>query len=81
MIAIRHEKEEFLDLALSLLSPDDRRILELRELKQMSFPEIGEELDISPDTARMRHKRARPRLIETIERLRRGDIDESIGSE
>jgi RNA polymerase sigma-70 factor (ECF subfamily) len=78
-IAIRNEQRELLAMALSLLPEEDRRIVELRDLQEMSFPEIGEALGITEDAARMRHKRALPRLERTMERLLRGEIDESIG--
>jgi RNA polymerase sigma factor (sigma-70 family) len=78
-IAIRNEQKELLEMALSLLDSEDRRVIELRDLKELPFAEIGAELGIAEDAARMRHKRALPKLERTMERLLRGEIDESIG--
>ncbi len=77
-IAMRDEQKELVLCALSCLE-DDREILELRELEGKSFKEIGAVLGIAEDAARMRYNRALPKLRKTLERLRQGEIDESIG--
>jgi RNA polymerase sigma factor (sigma-70 family) len=44
--------------ALRELSKKDREILALRSVEQLAFEDIGHRLDIKPDTARQRHRRA-----------------------
>jgi len=54
---------------LSGLSPDQRRLIELRTTQELSFEEIGTELSITPATARQRFSR----LIKTLRtRLSKG---------
>lgn len=78
-VAMKVEGKERLELALALLEPEDVEVLHLREVEGLSLREIGERLGISEDAARMRHKRALPKLRRVFERLSRGEIDESIG--
>jgi RNA polymerase sigma-70 factor (ECF subfamily) len=63
-----HKEElEKLYLALQSLPERDRRVIHLREIEGLSFPEIGETLSITPDSARKRHTRALQRLTEAFE--------------
>lgn len=48
--------------AMERLDDADRTILVLRHVKGLSHPEIGDQLQISPDAARKRHGRALIRL-------------------
>ena len=70
--AFRHERESYVRLALEFLDPEDRKVILLRQWEERSFPEIGEELGISPDSARMRFTRALPRLGQKLVELRHG---------
>jgi RNA polymerase sigma-70 factor (ECF subfamily) len=59
-------------LALELLEPEDRKVILLRQWNEMSFPEIGAELGITADSARMRFTRGLPRLGMKLVELRSG---------
>jgi len=78
-VVMKLEQGERLALALAMLEPEDREVLHLREIEGLSLREIGERLGLTEDAARMRHKRALPKLRHTLERLSRGEIDDSIG--
>jgi RNA polymerase sigma-70 factor (ECF subfamily) len=60
------EDEEEISLAmlvlLERLTPDERAVFVLREAFDMSFAEIGEIIDASPDACRQRLSRARRRI-------------------
>lgn len=58
------EDHRRLRAALERLRPSERRVLELRYFRQLSFAEIGVELNLSPDAARMQCNRAEARLRE-----------------
>ena len=70
--AQKNERDSFVRLALEFLDPEDRKVILLRQWEEKSFPEIGEELGISADSARMRFTRALPRLGSRIVELRAG---------
>lgn len=70
--AARNEEAALLRLALDLLDPDDRTVLELRQYEELSFAAIGERLGLLENAARMRFQRALGRLGEELERLRSG---------
>ena len=71
----KKESEAWIQLGIELLSPEDREVLILRAYGNMTFQEIGKEIGIPENTARMRYQRALPRLAEKVGRLRRGDLD------
>ena len=54
----------------------DREVILLREWENHSFAEIGGQLGITEDAARMRFHRALARLAEKIQLLRGGRIEE-----
>ena len=63
------------DLAKRLLeraSPDDRVILTLKELEDLSVDEIANLLKLKPSTVKVRLHRARKRLLADFERLGQG---------
>lgn len=62
--AVRQEMRERVRQALDEISADDREVLLLRYLEQMSSKEIGAILDVSEAAVNMRHMRA-------LERIRR----------
>jgi RNA polymerase sigma-70 factor, ECF subfamily len=59
-----------LEEALSELPPRQRAAWMLREIEEMTFPEIGDILGLSPDTARGHHFRATRTLRERLKRWR-----------
>ena len=69
------EIEERIRLVLELMPPQDRQILILREWDDLSFPEIGERLELSADAARMRYERALPRMRRGLRELRSGAVE------
>ncbi|MHC5066609.1 MAG: RNA polymerase sigma factor [Planctomycetota bacterium] len=75
-IAVRHEEEAALRIGLELLSPDDRRIVLLRDWDDVPYEDIGREFEISEDAARMRHKRALKKLLREIDALGAGESAE-----
>jgi RNA polymerase sigma factor (sigma-70 family) len=76
--AASEEYRAWVQLALTMLSPEDRRVLELRRLDEQAFAEVGAELGISADAARMRFNAAMPRLAQAIQGLRTGDWADTI---
>lgn len=74
--AQRAELRDWVRLALELLEPEDREIVRLRDYDQLPFGEIAAQLGLTEDAARMRHKRAMPKLARTLERLSSGRIGE-----
>lgn len=78
--ALGNERDAMLRLALELLDPEDRKVILLRQWNEKSFPEIGAELGISPDSARMRFTRALPRLAAKLAELRTPSQDSATPS-
>lgn len=58
------------ETALTELPPRQRAAWTLRELEQLTFPEIGTILDISADGARGHHHRARTTLQQRLQQWR-----------
>lgn len=67
-----NEQQQWLRLAVELLSAEDREVIRLRDWEGVSFVELGERLGIAEDAARKRYTRALPRLAEKLDLLRRG---------
>ncbi len=70
-LAAQNEQEEQLYRALQALSPDERRVVELRNWQRLAFSEIGRRMDRSADAARKLWSRAIVRLQNLLER---GDV-------
>jgi len=70
----REEQKEWIRLAIDLLDPVDRDVLWLRAFEVLSFEEIGGRLGLSANAARLRHRRALPRLARKISELTQGRI-------
>lgn len=69
-------------MALEFLPDEgDRRLVLLAAVEEWSWPEIGSELGLSPDAARMRFQRLMPKLANHIRVLREGRVDELLASE
>ena len=56
--AIQAEKEQSLKLAVQRLTTDQQQVMELRHFEQLSFVEIGKQMDRSEDAARKLWARA-----------------------
>jgi len=70
LVVDRQEKHEWIRLALEFLDPLDREVLRLREWEGMTFEAIGERLDMTENGARMRYRRALPKLARQVKQLR-----------
>lgn len=68
------DERRWLRLGLELLSPEDRRVVILRQWDELSFEDIGRELDVPANTARMRFSRAIGRLARKVAALRDGEF-------
>ncbi len=66
--AARLEEAEMLNRALEQLPRDYRQAVQLRHMQQLTFKEIGQRMNRSPDAARMLWGRAFERLALVIEK-------------
>ena len=73
-MARAHEREALIRLGMDLLDPEDSEIIVLHQWEGMTFADIGKQLQITPDAARMRHARAVSRLAEKVSLLRKGNL-------
>lgn len=74
--AVRDEEQSWLALAMDLLSPEDQRVLHLRQWRGQGFAEVGAALGIDADVARKRFNRALARLAPLVRRLKQGELRE-----
>lgn len=70
---LRRQHWEHIEQALEMLSEDDREVIIQRDLEGLSFSKIGETMDCTEDTARMRRQRAWKKLL-IILRSRVADV-------
>ncbi|GJM45581.1 MAG: hypothetical protein DHS20C21_24230 [Gemmatimonadota bacterium] len=75
--AQRSEEREFAELAMEMLPPDERHIIDLR-LEGVALARIGDEFGISLEGARKRHGRALAKWRCVVMHLMRRDIDGAI---
>lgn len=75
--AMRSEAREWVRLGLELMSAEDRKVLIAREYQDRSFLDIGKDLGLDANAARMRWVRAVARLADVLQRLRRGELPEA----
>lgn len=76
--AQKNEREACVRLGLELLGAQDREAILLREWKGCSLAEMGTQLGIAEDAARMRYNRAVQRLARKVRQLRSGSLAESL---
>ncbi len=74
--ADRNQAKDWIRLAIELLPAEERAIVQMREWRGCSFAEIGTELGIAEDAARMRFRRVLPKLARHVEQLREGQLDD-----
>jgi RNA polymerase sigma factor (sigma-70 family) len=72
--ASANEMQAWIQLALELLRPADRQIVLWRQWEERSFREIGAELGVPENTARMRFDAALQRLGARLRELMRGNV-------
>jgi RNA polymerase sigma-70 factor (ECF subfamily) len=77
-VADRKEREAWIHLAMELLDPDDREIVELRQWEEIPFAEIAAHFEITEEAAQMRYIRAFRRLAKTVRALRNRDVDSAL---
>jgi RNA polymerase sigma-70 factor, ECF subfamily len=65
--AIRYEQEAAVDVALTMLSPKDREVIELRHFEELSNSQVAEVLSLSTTAACNRYVRALKRLKDLLE--------------
>jgi RNA polymerase sigma-70 factor (ECF subfamily) len=76
--AATSEEQDHVRLALEFLQPEHRELMILRYHQSWDWPEIGAEMGLSPDAARMQHNRCRKRLERIVRQLRRGELSEAL---
>jgi RNA polymerase sigma-70 factor (ECF subfamily) len=81
LAAERSETRDWVRLALELLDPEDRNIVQWREQDELSFAEIANRLGVAEDAARMRFNRALPKLARKLKALRAGNLESVLGSD
>lgn len=74
--ADRNERRAWIQLGLELLDSRERELVLWRQWHGRSFADIGAELGVSEDAARMRFERALQRLAQAVARLRSGQVRE-----
>ena len=62
----RRDASQRIAFILSLMSPEDRQVLDLRFQQELSLEQIGTQLGIEPDAARMRLVRAKRRMAKKL---------------
>ncbi len=67
--AARNERREQVRRAIETLDPSDREILSMRHFQGLSYEQIGQKLEIPPNTAAMRYHRATNRMKELCKDL------------
>ena len=77
--ADRNERRAWVQLALELLPEQDREVVLLRQWEGLPFAEVGQQLGIAEDAARMRFERALARLARTVQQLRAGQLQSALG--
>lgn len=73
--AERSETREWVRLALEFLDPADRDSIVWRDYDELPFAEIGQRLGVAEDAARMRYRRALPKLARALAELRGGRVE------
>ncbi|MCA8956910.1 MAG: sigma-70 family RNA polymerase sigma factor [Planctomycetes bacterium] len=82
-VADRNERQEWVRLGLELLQPADREVIWLYEMQGLTFKQVAEVIGTTEEGARIRFRRALPRLLQKVTRLQRGEVsaalDDSVG--
>ncbi|MFH1999770.1 MAG: RNA polymerase sigma factor [Planctomycetota bacterium] len=80
-IVQQHEDEAWARLGLELLDADERKVIILHYWRDLSFHKIAEKLGISKSGAYQRYLHAMCNLVEKIQALQSGRIDEALGQD
>ena len=74
----KDEEEEWVRLALQFLPEEDRYLLLASEVENLDWSTIARELELaSPDAARVRGARLKPKLANLLRQLKSGRMPES----
>jgi RNA polymerase sigma-70 factor (ECF subfamily) len=76
--ATRSESAAWVNLALALLEPEDRRVIRWRQHEDLAFGEIATRLEIEEPAARKRFQRAIQRLGDRLVELRSGRLGDAL---
>ncbi len=74
--ASESEDRAFVALALQLIEPDDRRLIQLHDFDGMSFVDIGKNVSMTEEGVRSRYRRALARLRRQVDDLRHGTLND-----
>lgn len=81
-VATASEEWNWLRLALQFVEPEDRHLLVAREVDGVSWESIAKEFGLpSPEAARVRVARLKPRLANIVKKLRAGRIPDPTRSD
>jgi RNA polymerase sigma factor (sigma-70 family) len=80
-VAQQHEDEAWMRLGLELLVPEDRKVILLHYWQDLSFQKIADDLGISKSGAYQKYLLAMCNLVEKIQALQSGRIDEALGQD
>lgn len=78
-IVSNHEEAAWIRLGLELLEPTLRQVIVLRRWEDLSFAEIADRMGTSKSTARRKYLQSVNRLIELVDALKTGRIDDALG--
>lgn len=73
--AERNETRDWVRLALEFLDVEDKNAIVWRDYEDLAFAEVAQRLGVAEDAARMRYRRALPKLAKALSSLREGKID------
>ena len=79
-VAGQREDHSWVRLAVELLEPEDRLVVMRHEWYGETFAAIGARLGVGENAARMRFQRALPKLLQKVQQLRSGRLEEACGS-
>ena len=74
----RRDSHKYLNQAIQLLTPDDATVITLFYQGEQSLEEIGEMLNMEPNTIKVKLHRARHRLKEKLQYLLQDEVKELI---
>lgn len=79
--AASNDTRDWVRLALELLEPEDRNVIQWREYDGLPFAAIAERLAITEAHARVRFQRALPKLGKLLAKLRNGRLAEALAEQ
>ena len=77
--AATNEMRTLVRLALELLPGEARTLIVLREYQGLTFAQIATRLGMTEKTAQRRFARALHELVEGMDRLRHGRVEDALG--